>query len=335
MKRLLQASIVCALALLLGCAGVRHGLYDGIVAWERYRSDLELRTVEVDGRPVSVLVGRRGWSRPVALLVHGFGATKENWIRFARYLSADFQVVAPDLPGHGDSFKDMEKRYGLDDQVGYLLAILDELGVERCHLAGNSMGGAVSALFAATHPERTLSLVLFSPGGIYRYSSPALDMIQDGDNPLIPRNRAGYDRLMRLAMERPPFLPWPIASVLAERAVADQDIRNKIFAEIQGSHGHDVEKALKSIQAPTLILWGTEDRILDVQNAAVFVERIPNARVKRLDGLGHVPMIEAPEETAGICEAFFRSVSALNQAGAPSGAPGTGRARCRELCRNV
>jgi hypothetical protein len=140
MKRSLRASIVCCLALLLitGCAGARHGLYDGIVALERYRSDLDLRTVTVEGQPVSVLVETGDRSRPVVLLVHGFGATKENWLRFARHLGPDFQVVAPDPPGHGDSFKDPGRRYDLDDQVRYLVAILDEQGVERCHLAGRS-----------------------------------------------------------------------------------------------------------------------------------------------------------------------------------------------------
>ena len=319
MTRSIRTSIFCFMALLLitGCAGVRHGIYDGILALERYRSDLELRTVAVDGQPVSVLVETGDRSRPVVLLVHGFGATKENWLRFARYLGPDFQVVAPDLPGHGDSFKDMGRNYGLDDQVRYLVAILDELGVERCHLAGNSMGGAVSAMFAATHPERTLSLALFSPGGIYRYSSPALDMIRGGENPLIPSNREEFDRLMNLAMERQPFIPWPVTSVLAERAVKDQKIREKVFAEIHGSHGYDIEKALQSIRAPALILWGTEDRILDVQNAAVFGQLISHARVERLEGIGHAPMIEAPEETARICDAFFRSVLPLNQG--PSG----------------
>jgi abhydrolase domain-containing protein 6 len=310
MKQSLRVFIVCCLSLLLftGCSGVRHGVYDGIVAFERYRSDLDLRTVAVDGQPVSVLVGSGDKSRPVVLAVHGFGATKENWLRFARYLGADFRVVAPDLPGHGDSFKDMGRHYGLDDQVRYLAAILDELGIERCHLAGNSMGGAVCALFAATHPERTLSLALFSPGGVYRYSSPALDMIQGGENPLIPRNRAEFDRLMKLAMERSPFIPWPVTSVLAERAVADQKIKEKVFAEIHGSQKFDFEAALQSIRSPALILWGTKDRILNVKNVAVFGRLIPNARVQLLEGIGHVPMIEAPEETASICGAFFRSV---------------------------
>lgn len=300
-------SFVLALFLLTGCAGVRHGLYDGILAWERSRAGLEPRTVAVDGRPVAVLAGEGNRSRPAVVLVHGFGATKENWLRFARHLEDGFHVVAPDLPGHGDSFKDIGRRYDLDDQVEYLAAILDALGVDRCHLAGNSMGGAIAALFAAAHPDRVRSLALFAPGGVYRHPSPALEMIQGGENPLIPRDRAGFERLMDMAMERPPFLPWPVTGVLAERAVADREIRERVFADIHGPHGYDFEAALRVIRAPTLVLWGREDRILAVENAAVFGRLIPGARVERLDGIGHLPMIEAPERTARVCREFFES----------------------------
>ena len=183
------------------------------------------------------------------LLIHGSGHGAWAWRDVLPRLRAlGHEARAIDLPGHGDSFKDMDLRYGLNDQVKYLSAILDALGVEHCHLAGNSMGGAVAALFAAAHPDRVRSLALFAPGGVYRHPSPALEMIRVGENPLIPRDRAGFERLMDMAMERPPFLPWPVTGVLAERAVADREIREKIFAEIHAPSGDRSAARLRAIR---------------------------------------------------------------------------------------
>ena len=301
--------LFCCAAVLVttGCTGLRHGLYRWALAFERGRAGLTERTVDLDGRPVALLEGTRGPSRPVLVLVHGFGADKDNWLRFARHWREDFYVVALDLPGHGDSFKDLGLRYDLDDQVQYLGAILTHLGMERCHLAGNSMGGAIAALYAATYPDRVQSVMLFAPGGIYRHPSETLQMIQGGENPLIPRTAAEFDRLMDLALAKKPFIPWPITGVLAQKAVADREIKQKVFADIHGPHRYRFEAALGTIRVPTLILWGRQDRVLNADNAPIFQQLIPGARLVLLDGIGHAPMIEAPAETARICRAFIES----------------------------
>lgn len=143
-------------------------------------------------------------------------------------------MVAVDLPGHGQSFKDMNVRYDIDDQVRYLNTILGKLNVDRFHIAGNSMGGAISALYAATYPEKVASLVLLNPAGISTHRSQMADMLDRGENPLVVSTDDDFFELMDFAMEKKPFIPWPVSSVLAEKAVADKAIRERFLRILPG-----------------------------------------------------------------------------------------------------
>lgn len=99
--------IVFGLTLLLtGCAGMRQGLYERALAHERAKAGLSLKTLMVNEKSISILERAGEPAAPAMVLVHGFGANKENWLLFARYLPETWRVVAVDLPGHGDSIKD-------------------------------------------------------------------------------------------------------------------------------------------------------------------------------------------------------------------------------------
>ncbi len=165
-----------------------------------------MKKIEVNGKSIALLESPADPSKPNVVLIHGFGANKENWVRFAAHLTENYHVVAMDLPGHGQSSKDLDVRYDIDDQVGYVHEILQELELQTFHLAGNSMGGAISSLYAATYPEEVLSLWLFNPGGIYQYESEFGRLLKGGKNPLIVNNTDDFDRLMDFAMEHKSIL---------------------------------------------------------------------------------------------------------------------------------
>ncbi|MFL1467967.1 alpha/beta fold hydrolase [Marinobacter sp. DUT-3] len=303
----LPVMLLLTLATLLwGCS--RQDIYDTAIDWERSSAGLESDRVAVGEMDIAYLRNKESANGDSVVLIHGFGANKDNWTRLAAELTDDFNVYAIDLPGHGDSSKDLDLGYRFEDQVQHVSRILDALDIDQAHMMGNSMGGAITALYAARFPEQVRSAVLFDPAGIFEYDSELVDLVTEGDNPLIPRKPGDFDRLMDFALEKKPFAPWPILDVMEQKAIANREVNEVIFAAIRDTgYEPDFRNAITQIRAPVLVVWGKEDRVINYRNADVFVERIPNARKVLLEGVGHAPMIEVPEESARLFREFIQS----------------------------
>lgn len=303
----LPVMLLLTLATLLwGCS--RQDIYDTAIDWERSSAGLESDRVAVGELDIAYLRNEESANGDSVVLIHGFGANKDNWTRLAAELTDDFNVYAIDLPGHGDSSKNLDLGYRFEDQVQHVARILEALDIDQAHMMGNSMGGAITALYAATFPEQVRSAVLFDPAGIFEYDSELVDLVMEGDNPLIPRKPGDFDRLMDFALEKKPFAPWPILDVMEEKAIANREVNEVIFAAIRDTgYEPDFRNAITQIRAPVLVVWGKEDRVIDYRNADVFVERIPDARKVLLEGVGHAPMIEVPEESARLFREFIQS----------------------------
>lgn len=291
---------------LLISACSKQSIYDSAIGWERSSAGLETAEVTVGELDIAYLRSKEAIEGDTLVLIHGFGANKDNWTRLAKQFKGEFNVYAIDLPGHGDSSKPLGIGYRFEDQVNYLNQILAELGVKQFHMMGNSMGGAITALYAATHPDQIQTAVLFDPAGIFEYESELVDRVLDGDNPLIPTKKGDFDKLLDFALEKRPFVPWPIFDVMEEKAIANREVNEAIFAAIRDSGFEpDFRNAITRIEAPVLVVWGKLDRVVDYRNADVFVEAIPNARKVILDGVGHAPMVEVPEESARLFRGFM------------------------------
>lgn len=290
--------------LLSACS--RQAIYETAIGLERSSSGLESATVEVGDLDIAYLRNQQPVDGDTIVMIHGFGANKDNWTRLAEYLTDDFNVYAIDLPGHGDSSKPLDIGYRLEDQAGYVARILEALSIGKAHVMGNSMGGAIAALYAANHPDRVKSAVLFDPAGILEYESELVDRVTAGNNPLIPKQPGDFERLMDFALEQEPFVPWPIMSVMEQRAIANREVNEVIFAAIRDAGFEaDFRKAITRIEAPVLIIWGKEDRVINYRNGEVFVAAIPDAWLKVMEGVGHAPMVEAPEASADLFLEFI------------------------------
>ena len=296
--------ILAASLLFSACSG--QDIYQTAIDFERSSAGLEAASVAVGNLDIAYLRNQEMSAGDTIVMIHGFGANKDNWTRLAGHLTDDFNVYAIDLPGHGDSSKPLDIGYRLEDQAGYVAKILEALSVEDAHIMGNSMGGAITALYAANYPGKVKSAVLFDPAGILEYESELVDLVMEGDNPLIPKKPGDFERLMEFALEKEPFVPWPIMGVMEERAIANRDINEVIFAAIRDAgFESDFRNAITRIQAPVLIIWGKEDRVINYRNGEVFAAAIPNARLELMDGIGHAPMVEAPAESAELFRTFI------------------------------
>jgi abhydrolase domain-containing protein 6 len=266
-------------------------------AMERGQAGFHEGRVTVAGHELVYLRGGRG---PTALLVHGFAADKDNWTRLATHLTADYDVVALDLPGHGESTRDPDASYDIASQVARLEAFREALELGPLHLAGNSMGGHIATSYTVRYPDAVATLALLNPGGVTSPERSELSLaLEAGHNPLLVENVEDYDRLLAFAFVEPPAMPGVVKTYFAERAVENRPFNDKIWGDLH-TVPQPLEPVLSEVAAPTLVIWGDSDRVLDPSAAAVFGAGIPGAKVIIMEHIGHAPMIERPEETAAL-----------------------------------
>ncbi len=267
---------------------------------DRTAAGLEERTVQAAEHRIQYLSGGSG---ETLVLLHGFAANKDNWTRVAAYLTPHFRVIAPDLPGFGESSRDAQARYAVSDQVERLHAFARALGLARFHLGGNSMGGWIAGAYAAGYPRQVQSLWLLAPGGVA--SAQASELAQhlaQGENPLIVNRPEDFDTMFEFAAVIRPWIPGPIKRYLAEQAMRQRDFNAKVVRDLAETP-LSLEPLLQDHPVPALIVWGEQDRILHVSGAAILAGLMPNAQAVVMPHTGHIPMIERPQETA---ERFLR-----------------------------
>jgi pimeloyl-ACP methyl ester carboxylesterase len=269
----------------------------GAVATERWSAGLARHEKQVDGFRI-VYLDSGGSGEPV-VLVHGFGGEKDNWVRTARLLRPKVRVIALDLPGYGESDSPLDGSYTIADQVEHLHAFIAALGLTHVSLGGHSMGGNVVATYAAKYPNEVGSLWLIANSGIN--AAPPSELRQriadTGVNALVPGSVEEYREMMKWVMARPPYLPDRLLQVLAERAVANRELRTRQFAQLV-KEASTLEARINGLPIPTHVLWGELDRAVHVDSVNMLMGLLPNSDRTLMPGVGHVPMLEAPEETA-------------------------------------
>lgn len=239
------------------------------------------------------------------VLIHGFAADKDNWLRFSRHLSDDYQVIALDLPGFGDSDHPAGS-YDVGTQAERLASILEAMGIDKAHVLGNSMGGHIAALYAARYPQRVSSLALFDNAGIDApHKSELFQRLESGAaNPLVVRSPQDFQRLLQFVFVEPPYLPESLKQYLAEQSMANAAHYDQVFQQLVERY-IPLEPELPKIQAPTLLLWGRQDRVLDVSSIDVMQPLLAKPSVVIMDNVGHAPMLERPEESARLYRRFL------------------------------
>ena len=300
MRKLLLGLLLIAIAVPLGftLAGWVNpeGTAQFTVNLERKGAGLEVKSIEVDGFRIHYLEG--GTGEPL-LMIHGFGANKDNWTRIGRYLTPHYRVIAPDLPGFGDSSKPAEQGYRYADQLPRIQAFAEALGLKQYHVAGNSMGGYFAAGLARHYPEAVLSAWLLAPARVDSAEPSEMGRrIAAGEPvPLLAQTPAEFDQIIDFVFADPPYLPGFYRGVLAERAIAAYPLNRKIFEQIH-KESPALESEIAGLSTPMLISWGELDRVLHVSGAHVLDQLLPNADVIRMPEVGHLPMVEAPRQSA-------------------------------------
>lgn len=291
----------------------RYDIYQAAMVHLASEANTVKKQALVDGVDISYLENDQQGKKPTLVFIHGFGAYKENWLLLSALLKHDFHIITLDLPGHGESSIDLNSNYDIDAQVKTLHTFMNSISNQPFHIAGNSMGGAITALYAATYPEDVLSAILLDPGFINDVKSEYDDYLSKGENPLIPQSVEDFPFLVDFVMENKPFSPFPITAVSAEKMVGRLEANKKIWHDIfESKHDYNFKDELTQIKAPTLVAWGRQDRVLSAGNAPIFKSLIPNSKIHIFENVGHAPMIEAPMQTAEVIRQFTSTSTTPN-----------------------
>ena len=258
------------------------------------------------------------------VLVHGSGGSLHNWEPLAERLGEDYRIITYTQPGHGLTGPHPRDDYSFAGMAEALDLVVRELDLETFVLGGNSMGGWVAWRYALDNPDRVSALLLLDASG-----APLPESEPTPQLPLayrLAQNPVGRLAIQhytpRRMVERTAYDYVAVKSVMDDAAVDRywELLRypgNRRAAALRLITDREAEYAdrLSEIAAPTLILWGAEDAPTPVAMARSFEARLPNAETVIYDGVGHLPMEEAPDRTARDIDAFLQETLA---GGAPA-----------------
>ena len=273
----------------------------------RKRARVERKTVTVDGRTWPYLEGGDP-SKPTLVMVHGFGADKDHWTFYAPWLTKDYHLIAPDLPGFGENDRDGELPFDVGSQAARLKGFLDALGIDRPHLGGNSMGGWIALRFAIDYPDALRTLTLMNNAGILGADESELQKLAANRdyNPLVIANLEDADRLIAFVVRKPTYVPARLKPVIYADALKHRALLDKIFWTIADEmEAKPLNDELHKVTVPTLIIWGRHDKLIDVSCVAVLEKGIARSNSHIFEHVAHVPMIEDPKATAEVQRAFL------------------------------
>jgi pyruvate dehydrogenase E2 component (dihydrolipoamide acetyltransferase) len=245
----------------------------------------EPETVEVGGRQIQYLkIGEA--EGPPLLLLHGFGGDINIWVFNQEALATERAVYAIDLPGHGGSTKDVGEG-DLASFVDVVAGFMDAMGIEKAHIFGHSMGGAVAGSLAISHPERVQSVALIASAGLGEEING--DYIEGF---IAANRRKEMKNILGLLFADPNLVNRQLVNdVIRFKRLdgVDEALRKTADKLFPGGKQVDVPD-LSRVEVPMLVVWGREDKVVPVSHS----ENVPKkARVEALDDTGHMPQMEA------------------------------------------
>ena len=266
--------------------------------------------VQVQGMSVHLRdEGPRGDPVPIVLL-HGTSSSLHTWEGWAEAFKAERRVIRFDLPGIGLTGPAPDADYRIERYVRFVAAMLDQLGVARCVLAGNSFGGQVAWETALAHPARVDRLVLVDAAG-YPFQPLSIPLgFRIARMPLLKRlmehtlpRRVIEASLHNVYADRGKVTPQLVQRYfeLTLRAGNRRALAQRFAQAPEGIH----PERIAALKTPTLILWGGRDRLLPPGDAQKFRRDIAGSRLIVFEQLGHVPQEEDPASTAAAVKQFL------------------------------
>jgi pimeloyl-ACP methyl ester carboxylesterase len=248
------------------------------------------KQVEIYGQKISYL--EAGNSGPTVILLHGLGADATNWGFTIPALTSKYHVYAPDQIGFGKSDKPI-MNYRVATLVEFLDQFYQKLGIEKATLVGNSLGGWAAAAFAIAHPQKVDKLVLVSAAGYSTKRYGGQELSKDIYSVLNPSTTADMKRLFEAIFydkvyKTDAFIAQAFTAKLKK---GDGYTINSFIDSVLRGEDY-IDDKVKAIKAPTLVIWGREDKLTPPAMADAFVQDIAGAQKLMIEQCGHAAQIE-------------------------------------------
>jgi pimeloyl-ACP methyl ester carboxylesterase len=244
----------------------------------------------VEGNKIRYL--KAGSSKKKLVLIHGLGASAERWEFVIPKFSKHYTVLVPDLIGFGYSDKP-NADYTTEFFTKFLSSFLQTLGLEKITMIGSSLGGQIVVEYVFNNQKTIDKLVLVSPAGTMKQSTPALDAYIMAA--LYPDNEIAKNAFAMMTGQNK-----DVSEHIVENFVQRMKLPNAKFAFMSTllglKHAPEITTRLEVITAPTLVVWGDLDPVIPVKYAEEFVKKIRDCRFYQMKNCGHTPYVEEPDE---------------------------------------
>lgn len=289
---------------------------------------LNKRAIQLHGHRVVYRIGGEDLAskRPVLVLIHGMAGSSATWREVMPALAQRYTVVAPDLPGHGESDKPRQD-YSLGAHANALRDLLFAIGVERATVVGQSLGGGVALQLAYQHPRHCERLVLVSSGGLGQevawilraLTFPGVEFLMPILFPSFVRDAGNtISRSLRRFGLRAPRLEeeWRSYVSLTDSETRQAFLRTlRAVVDIGGQAVSAHDRLYLSSLLPTLIVWGERDRIIPVAHAHEAHRAMPGSQLVIFEDSGHFPHVEEPARFIEALTGFVETTEAANLEG--------------------
>ncbi|WP_416772462.1 alpha/beta fold hydrolase [Pseudomonas sp. RHF3.3-3] len=280
----------------------------------RFRYRLKARRWQGHGYDLTYLQSSGKRVGPTLVFLHGLGASKDQWGPHIYSMVRTSNCVFLDLPGEGESSFDDSQSYCPAAQVERLKVFFDAQDFKDLVLIGSSIGGCIACLYAACYPADVSRLVAMAPAGLSatRHSSAMRQFLASGKHPFSYQTVGELQGFWEMVFTRPPKVPAFLARVLAAKGAMRYGRVGKILEDFQGSGLYPLQRRLAQVKAPTLVVWGRNDRIFDVSCLHEVYCSLPQASICIIEEAGHVPYLEYGEQTLLALRRFLSDGRCLN-----------------------
>jgi pimeloyl-ACP methyl ester carboxylesterase len=260
---------------------------------------MDEKLVSIDGHNIRYIVD--GESKKNLLLIHGLGASAERWEQVIPNFAKNYRVIVPDLIGCGQSDKPAidYTTYYLSE---FIKKFLDYIGINKVTIIGSSLGGQIAVEFASRNNDMVEKLVLVSPSGIMKQTTPALDAYIMAA--LYPNDENAQHAFEMMSGNK------HIDEITIKGFVKRMKLPNAKMAFMSTLLGlkdaEVISHKLSAINSPTLIVWGENDPVIPIKYASSFITGINDCRFIKMLGCGHTPYVETPNKFYKLVSEFLK-----------------------------
>ncbi|MEK6637190.1 MAG: alpha/beta hydrolase [Pseudomonadota bacterium] len=256
---------------------------------------------------------------PALVLIHGSNSSLHTWVPWVKRLGGQYRIISLDLPGHGLTGRHPSGDYDYPIFVAVVDQVLVKLGISRAVIAGNSMGGGVTWMYALTHPEKVEAMILVDAAGAPRWEArkapigfriARMPVLRNLARIITPRSMVESSLQTSVSVKS---VVTPAAVDRYWELLRYPGNRTATVKRFSYAHNHHpaTNDMLAALKIPTLVLWGEEDNLIPVKSAKWFAEAIPGSILIIYPKVGHLPMEEVADQSASDVAGFLKSLKSL------------------------